>query len=107
MVYLDSSSQDKEALEAQIRLMKLKEMGDAQGALATFDNVKTLWKKPGCGDKCDEYQAQIKSGSWIGTARKRKSDQRARAYIKYTSLFPEDEEMLMWVPVWPTSASVH
>jgi tetratricopeptide (TPR) repeat protein len=99
VVYLDNTGKDKEALDAQIRLMKLKrDMGDSKGALQTFENVKNLWKDPGCGKKCDELQGQIKNWitSWNREEKKSLSNELTLAYITYTSIFPTDEEMILW-----------
>lgn len=96
MVYLDRSGKEKGALEAQIRLMRLRrDMGDIKGALAIFDNVKKLLKDPGCEDKCSLYQAQIKSWiiDWGKEEKKNQTVGLTQAYVEFTNIYPDDEEM--------------
>jgi hypothetical protein len=102
MIYLEGNTQDKEALEAQIRLMKLKrDMGDRKGALATFSHVADSWKThSGCGDKakCEQLQGQIRKWivDWNREEKKNQTVELTQAFIMYTTMFPTDEEMLIW-----------
>lgn len=96
LVYLDQSGKDKDALEAQIRLMRLRrDTGDVKSALVTFQNVGKLWEDPGCDDNCDKYQAQIKNWiiDWNREEKKQQTLELTQAYLIYSSIFPNDEEM--------------
>lgn len=96
LVYLDQSGKDKNALEAQIRLMRLRrDTGDVKSALATFENVKKIWENDGCDDKCDQYQAQIKNWiiDWNREEKKQQTLELTQAFLIYSNIFPQDEEM--------------
>lgn len=96
LVYLDQSGKDKNALEAQIRLMRLRrDTGDVKSALATFQNVGKLWEDEGCEDKCDQYQAQIKNWivDWNREEKKQQTLELTQAFLIYSTIFPNDEEM--------------
>lgn len=98
MIYLDSSGQDKETLEAQIHLMRLRrDLGDERAAINTFKNIQELWKSPGCEKKCDELQAKIRKWiiDWNLEKKKSLTPYLTAAYITYTEIFPRDEEMYM------------
>lgn len=96
LVYLDQSGKDKNALEAQIRLMRLRrDTGDVKSALATFENVRKIWEDDGCDDKCDQYQAQIKNWivDWNREEKKQQTLELTQAFLIYSNIFPNDEEM--------------
>lgn len=96
LIYLDQSGKDKNALEAQIRLMRLRrDTGDVTASLAIFDNVKKLMEDPGCDKNCDLYQSQIKSWitDWSREEKKNQTPELTQAYVQYTQIFPNDEEM--------------
>jgi hypothetical protein len=97
MFYLSNAEQKKEALEAQIRIMKLKrDTGDLRGSVATFKQVQEAWNKNGCGDKCEQLQNEVKRWiiDWNREEKKIQSTQLTQAYVIYTEIFPHDEEML-------------
>ncbi len=96
LVYLDQSGKDKNALEAQIRLMRLRrDTGDVKSALVTFENVRKIWEDDGCDDKCDQYQAQIKNWiiDWNREEKKQQTLELTQAFLIYSNIFPHDEEM--------------
>ncbi len=96
--YLSNTDQKKDALEAQVRIMKLKrDTGDLNGALQLFAQIKETWKKQGCGDRCDELQGEIRQWiiNWNREEKKIQSTQLTLAYGTYSELFPQDEEMLL------------
>lgn len=97
-VYLAQDGSNKNELEAQIRIMKLKsDMGKMKEALIIFANIQKLWQDPGCADKCEDLQAKIKNWitGWNREEKKQQTKELTQAYIMYTALFPEDEEMLI------------
>lgn len=97
MVYLDNSPEDKGTLEPQIRLMKLKrDTGDVAGSMATFNHIAELWKKPGCGEKCDDLQSLIRKfvTGWNKEEKKNKTAALVTAYTIYANIFPQDEEVI-------------
>jgi len=99
MVYLENSPKDKTALEAQIRLMKIKrDLGDLKGSLAVFAHVGQLWKNPGCGDRCPDLQAQIRKfvTDWNREEKKFMTPELTQAYVMYCTVFPNDAEMYFW-----------
>lgn len=99
LVYLENSGKDINALEAQIRLTKLKrDMGDLQGALTNFNHVRTLWEKTGCGDKCAALQGELRRWiiEWNKEEKKNQTQSLTIAYVTYTEMFPEDAEMFFW-----------
>jgi hypothetical protein len=101
MIYLENNKQDKEALEAQIRLMKLKrDMGDRKAAIGTFARVGEMWKKPGCGDeaKCTQLQGQVRKWimDWNREEKKEQTLELTQAFVMYSNMFPEDDEMFVW-----------
>ncbi|MBY0315210.1 MAG: tetratricopeptide repeat protein [Bdellovibrionales bacterium] len=99
VVYLEMNQKDQTALEAQIRLMKLKhDMGDNKGALATFRNIMDLWKEPGCGETCGALRTDIKNliVSWNREEKTKLTSDLVVAYALYVQLFPDDFEMLNW-----------
>lgn len=96
--YLSNSDQKKDALEAQIRIMKLKrDTGDLNGALGLFAQIKETWTKQGCGDQCEKLQGEIRQWiiNWNREEKKIQSTQLTLAYGTYSELFPQDEEMLL------------
>ncbi len=98
MHYLQLSEKDKDALEAQVRIMKLKrETGDLDGSIRLFVEVKNIWKKHGCSDQCEKLQGEIRRWiiDWNREEKKTLSTQITQAYLIFTDLFPEDEEMLL------------
>ncbi len=96
--YLSNTDQKKEALEAQIRITKLKrDTGNLPGAVQLFAQVKETWKKQGCGDRCDALQNEVRRWiiDWNREEKKIQSTELTQAYVIYTDLFPKDEEMLL------------
>ncbi len=98
MFYLSNSDQKKDALEAQIRIMKLKrDTGNLPGAIQLFAQVKETWKDQGCGDNCDKLQSEVRRWiiDWNREEKKIQSTELTHAYVIYTDLFPKDDEMLL------------
>lgn len=98
MFYLSNSDQKKDALEAQIRIMKLKrDTGNLPGAIQLFAQVKETWSKQGCGDNCEKLQNEVRRWiiDWNREEKKIQSTELTQAYLIYTDMFKKDDEMLL------------